>query len=159
MLSRIIFVITGWTWPIWPSRDSRGNWYWTPWTKSKSCDRSSYEFLIVVWYYLWLFWHLFGLPILNQFVYINLQGDLGFQGRPGPPGPHGVGEPGLPVSFVGELLNVFVSAMFVSLVHLICREIPHSHFFSALSGWHIIYSGFVYRDLRDHKVFKGTKDP
>ena len=33
---------------------------------------------------------------LNHYIY--LQGDMGFQGRPGPHGPQGVGEAGLPVS-------------------------------------------------------------
>lgn len=31
--------------------------------------------------------------------YVNLQGDMGFQGRSGPPGPPGLGEPGPPVSY------------------------------------------------------------
>ncbi len=36
--------------------------------------------------------------LIKVSFYINLQGDMGFQGRPGPPGPLGVGEPGPPVS-------------------------------------------------------------
>lgn len=36
------------------------------------------------------------------FTLIHLQGDMGFQGRAGPPGPPGIGEPGLPVSIQAE---------------------------------------------------------
>lgn len=34
---------------------------------------------------------------------------MGFQGRPGPPGPHGIGEPGLPVSTEAEILKYSAS--------------------------------------------------
>lgn len=95
VLSVIMYVITGWTWLSWPSRNSGGNWYWTSWTKGKcSYGLTSEYFLVlrdVLSAFLWV-------SLVKFSYYINLQGDMGFQGRPGPPGPPGVGEPGSPVS-------------------------------------------------------------
>lgn len=39
------------------------------------------------------------------------QGDVGFQGQPGPPGPQGLGEPGPPVTHTKLLINVFLEVV------------------------------------------------
>lgn len=50
---------------------------------------------------------------------------MGFQGQPGPPGPHGMGDPGPPVSLKetdcsSQCLNVHASVIFIiSVVKLI----------------------------------------
>lgn len=55
VLSVIMFVITGWTWPTRPSRNSGGNWCWASWTKSKSCYVLSSEYFLVLCDFLFAF--------------------------------------------------------------------------------------------------------
>lgn len=90
---------------------------------------------------------------------------MGFQGRPGPPGPHGMGEPGLPVSWEETVRAIPKALMFLCPYLLyqlpmgsVDKEKHKGTLTWALFGWHIVHSGFVYRDLKDHKVFKGKKD-
>lgn len=160
-----MFVNTGWTWPTWPLRDSGGDWYWTSWTKSKCYELPSYfvvlwdclfAICISLWFSYWIKllyksagWH--GIPGSTRSSWSPWSG----RARPSCKLRKSLGYP--------KVLNVSVSVMslFVSVAHVICWESRHTlHTLTwALFEWHIVHFGFVYRDLKDHRVFKGKKDP
>lgn len=67
-----------------------------------------------------------------------MQGDVGFQGRPGPPGPIGVGELGPPVSYKDSSSFCLESSNIFFLIDVVQID--------------------SFRDLKDLKVFKAIKD-
>lgn len=69
---------------------------------------------------------------------MNVQGDVGFQGRPGPPGPPGVGELGPPVSYQHSSRFTLWHCNIFFLINV--RQIDS------------------FRDLKDLKGFKVIKD-
>lgn len=84
-----MYLFVGRAWIVWTTWTSGGNRCWTSWSKGKLNVVSSIVITVILFYYQFY---------LIKFTYLNLQGDVGFQGRPGPPGPPGVGELGPPVS-------------------------------------------------------------
>lgn len=64
-----------------------------------------------------------------------MQGDVGFQGRLGPPGPPGVGELGPPVSYEYSISVCSIVTFSINVIQL-----------------------DSFRDLKDLKVFKVIKD-